>query len=294
MRFCEKLLDLTDDTTWADQIERTFYNAYLGALKPDGSVFAAYTPLSGSRNRGMDHCFMHIDCCTANGPRGFLCFLRKMFCTRGDAAVFNFYATAQVRGTVPSTGREVAFDMYSLYPREGMARIVSHVEGAGIVPLKLRVPGWCAKVDVTVNGESVKGTPSGGYFVVSRDWRMGDVVEIRFDMPVVAHVQCGHVAFTRGPVLLARDSRFNDGDLAESFRPGLADGQRMQTFSAVAVTSDDVWMTFSAVLPIGSHYENPEMRNHSAVMFCDYASAGNLWRRDNFYRTWFPVERRNN
>ena len=26
------------------------------------------------------------------------------------------------------------------------------------------------------------------------------------------------------------------------------------------------------------------------MTFCDYASAGNLWRPDNFYRTWFPVE----
>ena len=28
----------------------------------------------------------------------------------------------------------------------------------------------------------------------------------------------------------------------------------------------------------------------NAVFFCDYASAGNLWRRENYYRTWFPVE----
>ena len=23
---------------------------------------------------------------------------------------------------------------------------------------------------------------------------------------------------------------------------------------------------------------------------CDYASAGNTWQRDNYYRTWVPVE----
>ena len=26
------------------------------------------------------------------------------------------------------------------------------------------------------------------------------------------------------------------------------------------------------------------------MCFCDYASAGNTWHRDNTYRTWFPEE----
>jgi hypothetical protein len=98
------------------------------------------------------------------------------------------------------------------------------------------------------------------------------------------------VAVTRGPVLLARDSRFADGDMTEPFRAGIKDGQKMGGFEAVHAPSDDVWMAFSAVLPLGSHHENPEGAHRTQVTFCDYASAGNLWRPDNFYRTWFPVE----
>ena len=109
-------------------------------------------------------------------------------------------------------------------------------------------------------------------------------------MPVVAHTLGHSVAFTRGPVLLARDSRFDDGDLAEPFRRGIKDGQTMPTFAAIRTPSDDFWMAFSATLQIGSHSENPEASNPTTVFFCDYASAGNTWRRDNYYRTWFPVE----
>ena len=64
----------------------------------------------------------------------------------------------------------------------------------------------------------------------------------------------------------------------------------MDGFAAVRAPSDDVWMAFSAVLPLGSHHENPEGEHWTPVTFCDYASAGNLWRPDNFYRTWFPEE----
>ena len=287
MRFCEKLLEVTDDPKWADQIERTFYNAYLGALRSDGGEFAAYTPLTGNRWHGMNHCFMHTDCCTANGPRGFLCFLKELFTTRGDAATFNFYSSALVKGEL-SNGRKVAFDMYSLYPRTDYARIVSHTEGA--VPVRLRIPAWSAKTEVKLNGETWEDVAAGSYFTIDRDWKLGDIVELKFDMPVVAHTLDHHVAFTCGPVLLARDSRFADGDLTEPFRHGIKDGQTMPTFAAVRTPSDDIWMAFSATLPIGSHTENPEARNPSTVFFCDYASAGNTWTRANFYRTWFPVE----
>ena len=278
MRFCEKLLEVTDDSKWADQIERTFYNAYLGAMKADGSEFAGYTPLSGNRYHGQHHCYMHTDCCTANGPRGFLCFLKEFYRRNGDTATFNFYASALVDG----------FDMYSLYPRTDTARIVSHTTGA--LKLRLRIPAWSAKTTVKLNGKSLDGVTAGAYFTIENDWKLGDIVEVKFDMPVVAHTLEHNVAFTRGPVLLARDSRFNDGDLTEPFRQGIKDGQAMPTFAAVRTPSDDMWMAFSATLPTGSHHENPEGANPSAVLFCDYASAGNTWRRDDYYRTWFLVE----
>jgi len=290
MRFCEKLLDLTGDPKWADEIERTFYNAYLGAMKADGSEFAGYTPLSGNRYHGQHHCYMHTDCCTANGPRGFLCFLKGLFRTTGDAAIFNFYASALVQGVIPKTGKKVAFDMYSLYPRSNAARIVSHTENAGVVPIKLRIPKWSEATVVKVNGEEQKGAVAGSYFTIAREWKLGDIVEISFDMPVIAHKLEHHVAFTRGPVLLARDSRFGDGDFTEPFRRGIKDGQRMTGFSEVRKPTDDIWMAFSATLPLGSHHENPEGRLPTTVFFCDYASAGNTWQRDNYYRTWFPEE----
>ena len=290
LRLCEKLLALTGDPKWADQMERTFYNAYLGALKNDGREFAGYTPLTGNRWHGQHHCYMHTDCCTANGPRGYLCFLRNLFTSGDDGMAFNFYASALVKGVVK--GKPVAFDMYAIYPREDWVRIVSHTEGAGSVPLKLRIPAWSATADVRVNGEKAGETKGGSYLVVNREWKYGDIIEIRFDMPVVAHVIDSHVAFTRGPILLARDSRFGGEDLSTAFRREfVSDGKRMDFFLPTRTQSDDIWIEMSATIPIGVHHRNPEGRNWETVFFCDYASAGNLWRRDNFYRTWFPVER---
>ena len=279
MRLCEKLLSMTDDPKWADQIERSFYNAYLAAMKADGSEFAGYTPLSGNRYHGQHHCYMHTDCCTANGPRGFLVFLREFCRNDGKTATFNFYASAHVKG----------FDMYSLYPRTNWARIVSHTTGP--LAVRLRIPSWSAKTVVKVNGETQPDVKPGAYCTISREWALGDIVEIEFDMPVIAHTLAHNVAFTRGPVLLARDSRFADGDLTEPLRRRVfVEGKPVEGFTPVRTPSDDFWMAFTATLPIGSHHENPEGALPETVTFCDFASAGNTWHRDNYYRTWFPIE----
>lgn len=279
MRLCEKLLCLTDDPKWADRIELSFYNAYLGALRKDGGEFAAYTPLSGSRWHGMHHCFMHTDCCTANGPRGYLCFLRELCRRHGETVTFNFYASANVQG----------FEMYSLYPRADSVRIVSHTNGH--MKVRFRIPGWSRTATLAVNGEIRKDMQAGKYAVVEREWRLGDVVELSFGMETVAHVNDGYVAFTRGPILLARDSRLDRADLGEPFRRGIAEGEILRDVRPVRTPSDAIWMTFSAVVDAGSHHENPEARYPCAVTFCDYASAGNEWSAENYYRTWFPIER---
>ena len=48
-------------------------------------------------------------------------------------------------------------------------------------------------------------------------------------------------------------------------------------------------MAFTATLPLGEHSANPEGALPETVSFCDYASAGNTWRRADYYRTWFPM-----
>ena len=288
MRLCEKLLAMTGDPKWADQLEKTFYNAYLAAMRPDGSEFAGYTPLAGCRWHGQHHCRMHIDCCNANGPRGFLCFLNNLFRVKDGVAIFDFYASALAKARL-GDGREVAFDMYSLYPRGNTAHIISHTEGAGAFPVRLRIPGWCRKATVRLNGKELDGVKSGEYFEIVREWRLGDRVDVWFDMPTVAHVLNEHVAFTRGPVLLARDSRFCDGDMSEPIFRRPRDGESMPVFSAVRTPSDDIWMAFAAALPIGSHDANPEGCLPTSVSFCDYASAANTWRSGDSCRTWFPI-----
>ena len=290
MRFVEKLLQVTGDPKYADELEKAFYNIYLASLNRNADEFAAYTPLNGYRSRGHHHCAMHTNCCNANGPRGFLAFQRALFQTDGEAAIFNLYASSSESVFLPKLNEKVAFDIYTIYPAEGNVRIVNHTVKQMPFTVKLRIPAWSAKTTVKVNGKPVEGVKAGTYCAITRTWTIGDVVEIFFDMTTRAHVMNNHVAFTRGPIALARDTRFNDGDINEVFRRrSIKDGQAMD-FASVRAPSEDIWMAYSASLPIGSHHEHPDGRRPQTVFFCDYASAGDLWQPSNAYRVWFPME----
>ncbi|MBQ9430877.1 MAG: glycoside hydrolase family 127 protein [Kiritimatiellae bacterium] len=293
MRLVEKLLTVTGDPKYADELERAFYNIYLASMNRDATEFAAYTPLNGYRYRGHHHCYMHTNCCNANGPRGFLAFLRAFLQANGDRAIMNFYASGKQKITLPKTGEPVIFETYTEYPKKGYVRIVNHTAKSSPFTLSLRVPAWCARATVKVNGQQVdaQSVKAGSYCNISRDWKIGDVVEADFELTLRVHELDHYVAFTRGPVLLARDSRFNDGPLDEVIRRGMVTKDRPpQYFLQVRSPSDDIWMTFSATIPLGSHHENPEGFNWPEIRFCDYASAGNLWQPSNSYRVWFPVE----
>ena len=290
MRFVEKLLTVTGDPKYADELERSFYNIYLASMNRDASMFAAYTPLNGVRSEGHHHCYMHTNCCNANGPRGFLAFLRALLMTDESSVFLNFYASSNVSAILPANREKVALEVYTLYPKGGFVRIVNHTEKTMPFTLNLRIPAWSATTQVKVNGTPLTGAKAGSYFPVTRTWTIGDVVEVTFDMTVRAHVLNRHVAFTSGPVLLARDSRFGDGDVNDVFRRhSIKDGQRMN-FSPAQSPSDQFWMIYTASLPVGSHHENPNGALNQTITFCDYASAGNLWDSRNYYRVWFPFE----
>ena len=157
MRFVEKLLQVTEDPKYADELEKAFYNIYLASLNRDATEFAAYTPLNGYRSRGHHHCAMHTNCCNANGPRGFLAFLRALFQTDGEAAIFNLYASSSESVYLPKLKEKVAFDIYTIYPAEGNVRIVNHTVKQMPFTVKLRIPAWSAKTVVKVNGQPVEG-----------------------------------------------------------------------------------------------------------------------------------------
>jgi len=299
MRLCEKLYAETCDPFWIDQIEKSFFNIYLACMRPDGSEFSQYCPLAGTRGPGEDHSRMHTNCCNANGPRGFLAYLGTLVAVSGDSLMLNHFSSGTFSAEVGAARKKASFDVYTRYPETGLVEMTCRSAEPAEFTLRIRVPSWCEKLDARVNrGETVSCENARGeskYLDIRRVWREGDCVDFTAQIEVKAHRKGGCVAFTRGPVALARDLRFGDGDIGEVLRPDYARSGSMQAGAAVERPAakfervrarDGMWMAFAAPLPTGTHSESTRDWLPEMVHFCDFASAGGTWDRESAYRVW--------
>jgi len=294
LRFCRELLVATSDPKWADEIEKTFYNAYLASQRPDGSHFVQYTSLSGRRHLGEDHSRLHTNCCNANGPRGYLAFLTALLTADQDAVMMNLYASGTASVVWPKTGEKISLETYTLYPKMDTVSIRYREREPKRFKLKLRIPSWSAATSVSVKSvggspQAVKGAKAGSYLAIDREWKCGDQIDVRFDFTPVGHRLNGCAAFTVGPLLLARDARFGRGDISEVLARW-ANVDKPQIFRTR--TQDDCfYATFIGLFMTGVHTKNAGERYPSVIDFCDYASAGNTWGDDSSFRVWLPIEK---
>jgi len=284
MKLCHKLLDITGDPKYADQIEISFYNALMASMKYDASEIAKYSPLEGMRHAGEEQCSMHINCCNANGPRGF-----AMMPDFGVKAVeknifINYYGASTA--TVPlEKNKTIKIHQKTTYPESGhiLMQIMPSTETE--FSLNLRIPLWSSLTKVEVNGKTLEGAPPGSYLTITRTWTQNDEISIELDMRGKLHQNHAHQAITRGPIVLARDSRFHDGFVDEGIEIQSENGKVELT--QIQERPEHIWMAFSAPGKTGTDLEGAGKMNHP-VYFCDFASAGNTWDPTTRYKVWLP------
>jgi uncharacterized protein len=118
-------------------------------------------------------------CCIGNSSRILPFFIANMWMATGDGGL-----AATLYGPCTVTARGVRITCATDYPFNETIRMTVTTEKPLEFPLYLRVPGWCAKPVVKVNGRRVNGTGKNGFARISRTWKQGDVVTIQLPMTV--------------------------------------------------------------------------------------------------------------
>ncbi len=280
MQINERLLQITDNPLYADNIETTIYNALMSAMKADASQIAKYTPLEGFRHEGEKQCGLNINCCNANGPRAFAMIPRFAYMVRGkDSIDVNFYAPSQMQASLGKN--RVNISMATQYPVDGKIEISVDADSPTAFLLSLRIPAWSLVSKVSVNGENVGNVKPGTYCRLQRVWKKGDKVTLELDMRTRLIEQNHMQALQRGPVVLARDTRFNDGFVDETcviqHKDGYVDARPV-------AAPKGIWMAFSIPAVMGTDLES--FSKPVSINVCDFASAGNEWDRSQRYRVW--------
>jgi DUF1680 family protein len=276
MHLCAHLLRLTGDPRFADEIETTAYNALLGAMTPDGSGFAKYSPLEGVREFGEKQCGMELNCCEANGPRGVMLLPQVAVMMGAEGPAVNLYSEGAWNLLLPS-GAPLRIEAKTGYPVSGTVDLSLLPTRPESFPLRLRIPAWSAQTSLAVNGARIADVHPGTYAAIERRWKPGDRVRLQLDLRGrILRASDGsrsYAAVARGPLLLARDVRLGQeaiGDPVGAF----GDEGSFTALDALAPPRG-IETAFSA----------------GRVRLCDYASAGNTWGPDSRYRVWMPLNR---
>lgn len=285
MKLCQTLLCVTGNPLYADQIEKTAYNALLASMKDDASQIAKYSPLEGLRHAGEDQCDMHINCCIANGPRAFALLPQYAIMKSADNDLYiNLYTDLSANIQLPSK-QFIQITQNTNYPQNGNITISIDMEKSEKFTLALRIPLWSSNNSIAINNEEMADPHPGTYYEINRVWNKGDKVILNLDTRGRIRKLNNYAAIEKGPLVLARDTRFNDGFIDETSLIQTKDNY--VELIPVKDSPKGIWMAFTAPLILGTDLEG-DARNPKQIHFCDFSSAGNTWSKDVRYRVWIP------
>jgi hypothetical protein len=234
------------------------------------------------RHEGEEQCGMHINCCNANGPRAFTLLPKMALMTARNEIFVNLYCQS-LASVWLNTKNKVNIIQTTGYPVSNQIEITLESEKPEVFTLALRIPSWSNQSSVTVNGIQVEGIRSGCYYKINREWKKDDKIILTLDLRGRLITLNGCQAIMRGPILLARDSRFNDGFVDEA--AVVQNKNKDIDLLPSANKPEHIWMAFTAPLVLGTDLEG-EFRQPRQVHFCDFSSAGNTWSYNSRYRVW--------
>lgn len=200
-----RLHNLYGKSQYFDVIERTMYNGLISGISLDGKEFFYPNALEADgvfkSNRGSctRQAWFDCSCCPTNLIRFIPSIPGLIYSKSKDVLYVNLYASNNASFTLGKTDLQIS--QQTSYPWNGKIAISVNPKKESQFTIKLRVPGWARnevlpgdlysykkastqKTTISLNGETLTIQPQDGYFVISRNWKKGDKINLNFPMEV--------------------------------------------------------------------------------------------------------------
>ena len=218
IRWLDMLLQIEGDSIYGDIIERGIYNGLFAAQSPDGRRLRYYSPMEGPRI----YFDMDTYCCPCNYRRIVAELPGMIYYKCNDGLAVNLYTDSSADIQIKE-GIQLHVSQKTDYPNSGDVVIDLNPEKPVEFPLRLRIPRWCRKAGVCVNGkDTYKEIPGGNFITIQRQWHPGD--QVKLQMPMTWRLvkgrksQAGRVAVMRGPQLFCLNPDRQDNFSADMMR----------------------------------------------------------------------------
>jgi len=216
----ESTLEITGDVNYADRLEKIAFNAMPTQVSDDfvdrqyfqqanQVMLTRHTRNFDVNHSGTDVCYGLLTgypCCTSNMHQGWPKFTQNLWYAtpdRGLAALI--YSPSEVKALV-ADGKEVTFKEETNYPFSETIKFTLNSGKAKQLsfPLSLRIPAWCKKASVKINGALAQEAYGNQVIKISREWKNGDVVELTLPMHIYKNNWYENsMSVERGPIVYA-------------------------------------------------------------------------------------------
>jgi hypothetical protein len=216
----EMLVAITGDPVWADRCEDVAFNSLPASMTPDLEGLHYLTapnmiqcdrtnkaPMLENGGKMLYFDPYYHRCCQHNVAFGWPYFTENLWmASAGNGLAAVLYAPSNVTARV-GNGVQVTITENTGYPFTDEIEFTLAPERETAFPLTLRIPGWCARASITVNGEDAGVKPRGGkWIILERSWKKGDVVKLELppELDVRVWKMSGNtVSVSRGPLTYA-------------------------------------------------------------------------------------------
>jgi DUF1680 family protein len=239
------MLHLTGEAKYAQEIERSAYNALLGAQFPNGQDWSYH-----SFTNGRKHVANFNDCCPSSGILALEELSPVVYSKKQNGIACNLYTASEATIELDKSN-QIHIAQETEYPFDGKIRLTIKPSKKASFPLFIRIPEWASNVQIKVDGKPVTDQQigSGMYYTINRSWDKESIVEINFpiDLKIVQKSENAIVpqgtadiyrvdwfALQRGPLVYAANGLINGEDrekvfhlpsknAADFFKPVVAD-----------------------------------------------------------------------
>ncbi len=226
--FSRRMHGITGEARYLDVLERALYNGIPSGVSLSGDRFFYQNPLASSADSPYARerqAWFYCSCCPTNFSRFWPQAAQLCWAVRPGEVRLCVPAASELRlesglrivveGKYPYDGRIVLRFRGEAHPANTAAGAPARGAARAAAPfaLALRIPGWCGKFSLALNGRRVAAKAKGGWVSLKRAWRPGDEVALDLAMPVrilrandgVA-ADAGLIALQRGPLVYALES----------------------------------------------------------------------------------------
>ncbi|MHC4694374.1 MAG: beta-L-arabinofuranosidase domain-containing protein [Planctomycetota bacterium] len=191
---------------YADYYERALYNHILASQNPQTGMMCYYVPLRSGSQKTYNNPFNSFWCCTGTGIENHAMYGGSIYFHDDENLWVNLFIASELNWRA----KGLRIFQETKYPRQARTQLLFRCKQSVRLNLNIRHPSWAVSgFEIRVNGRKVaESSKPGSYATLSRDFKGGDIVEVRMPFSLRTEGFCDNpkrFAFMEGPLVLCAE-----------------------------------------------------------------------------------------